>query len=270
MQKKYTLTPFAKTIGLSFLAHALVIGSALYFSLTSFKPKAADAADPYVNVVMVDLAAFAAPAPAEAVQSTPAPEIQPEPEPIAPPEVKKVPPIEPKPTLRPTKPKETIIKKRKQDKKPEKTPEHHRRKPLHHDDKPHQRPVDHKMAQRAHEAAAANAKPAVSTGNAASAAAQNAPARPAASGKPKPISRNAMMYPRQAQRMNVEDELVVKYDVNDQGQVENIRIIKAAYAKLFERDVVKTMKKWRYEKRAAKDLQVIIVFSLTQGTKIKG
>ncbi|MDF7670971.1 TonB family protein [Orbaceae bacterium ESL0721] len=76
-----------------------------------------------------------------------------------------------------------------------------------------------------------------------------------------PISRNQPEYPRRALDMQIEGYVVVKYDVNREGRVENIRFIESKPNNVFNRSVITAMRSWRYRPVAAKDLTTRIVFN---------
>ncbi|XKM13731.1 TonB family protein [Orbaceae bacterium ac157xtp] len=85
---------------------------------------------------------------------------------------------------------------------------------------------------------------------------------------PKAISRTPPEYPRRAIDMRIEGYVIVNYDVNENGKIENIRIIEAHPNNIFNRAVIKTMHHWKYQEIAAKDLTLRFTFKFNQGAVI--
>ncbi|TSJ87640.1 TonB family protein [Gilliamella apicola] len=81
------------------------------------------------------------------------------------------------------------------------------------------------------------------------------------SGNPTPISRNRPEYPRRALDMRLEGHVIVMFDVNSEGRVENIRIIEAQPNNIFNRAVITAMKTWKYKPIAGKDIKMKIIFN---------
>lgn len=84
---------------------------------------------------------------------------------------------------------------------------------------------------------------------------------------PSPIYRRPPDYPRQALVMGVEGKVVVRYDVDDNGRVTNIRIVSAKPNTIFNRSVKNAMHFWKYEAKAARDLTITILFNRDQSVK---
>lgn len=78
---------------------------------------------------------------------------------------------------------------------------------------------------------------------------------------PSPVSRNQPEYPRRALDMRLEGYVVVLYDVNDNGRIENIRIIESKPNNIFDRSVINAMRMWKYQPIPAKDLTIKIIFN---------
>lgn len=81
------------------------------------------------------------------------------------------------------------------------------------------------------------------------------------SGNPSPISRNQPEYPRRALDMRLEGYVIVLFDINSNGRIENIRIIETKPNNIFNRSVISAMKMWKYQPIAAKDQKIKIIFN---------
>lgn len=86
---------------------------------------------------------------------------------------------------------------------------------------------------------------------------------------PSPISRGQPEYPRRALDMRLDGYVVVTFDVNSDGRVENINIIEANPNNIFNRSVTTAMKKWKYKPISAKGLTVKIVFRHNESVKFE-
>ena len=61
--------------------------------------------------------------------------------------------------------------------------------------------------------------------------------------------------------MRLEGHVIVMFDVNSEGRVENIRIIEAQPNNIFNRSVITAMKTWKYKPIAGKDIKMKIIFN---------
>lgn len=66
--------------------------------------------------------------------------------------------------------------------------------------------------------------------------------------QPKMLATAYPMYPHYAMVNRIEGFVEVKYDVDDDGKVTNIRITKSKPHRLFNSSVISAMTKWHYEK----------------------
>lgn len=81
---------------------------------------------------------------------------------------------------------------------------------------------------------------------------------------PTPISRGYPEYPRRALDMRIEGYVIVNYDIDSDGRVENIRIVDAKPNNIFNRSVMHAMRQWRYQPIEAKNMTIKIVFNQQQ------
>lgn len=68
-------------------------------------------------------------------------------------------------------------------------------------------------------------------------------------------------YPNRAKALGIEGKLIVMYDVNNMGRVENIRILSAIPVGMFENSVRSAMRRWIYESnKSRRGLTIIFKF----------
>ncbi|WP_338882392.1 TonB system transport protein TonB [Xenorhabdus sp. TH1] len=80
---------------------------------------------------------------------------------------------------------------------------------------------------------------------------------------PKALNRPDPVYPSRALQLRTEGTVKVKFDVDENGRVKNIKIISANPKNVFEREVRNAMRKWRYEKIPATGYITTIEFKTT-------
>lgn len=62
-----------------------------------------------------------------------------------------------------------------------------------------------------------------------------------------PIVREPVGYPEEAYLQQIEGHVIVSFDVNRQGTVENLRIVESEPRGAFEHGVIQSVMRWRYE-----------------------
>ena len=64
---------------------------------------------------------------------------------------------------------------------------------------------------------------------------------------PQPTLRILPVYPLRARRAGVEGRVLVEFDIDEQGRVQNVQVLKAEPEGFFERAVLKALPQWRYD-----------------------
>ncbi|WP_413730486.1 energy transducer TonB [Sodalis sp. RH22] len=91
-----------------------------------------------------------------------------------------------------------------------------------------------------------------------------APSAPVADTGPKAISRPEPGYPERARALGIEGTVKIQFDVDDSGQVENLRIISATPRNMFEREIRQVIRRWRYQSgKPGKNQTTTIEFKLS-------
>ncbi|HEO9010057.1 TPA: TonB system transport protein TonB [Citrobacter koseri] len=215
--------------------HGAVVAGLLYTSVHQVIELPAPAQP--ISITMVAPADLEPP---QAVQPPPEPVVEPEPEPV--PEPPKEAPVvieKPKPKPKP-KPVKKVQEQPKRDVKPAEP-----------------RPA----------APFENTAPSRPTTNTAAATSKPAVSVPAG---PRALSRNQPQYPARAQALRIEGRVKVKFDVTSDGRVENVQVLSAQPANMFEREVKNAMRRWRYEAgKPGSGLVVNIIFRLNGTTQIE-
>lgn len=76
----------------------------------------------------------------------------------------------------------------------------------------------------------------------------------------KPLQRSTPNYPRRALDRNIEGYVVVQFDIDTNGNTQNIKIIESNPSNIFDKSTIQTIKKWRYEKIATQNIEIKIEF----------
>lgn len=225
--------PFILSVGL----HSSLVAGLLYASVTQLSAPAAVQQPMTVTLVAPEQAAVKPQPPVETPKVEPEtqkePEKEPELEPIPEPEPEPPAPVQkPKPAPKPKPTPKAVVK-------------------------PHPKVSEPKMeptpvADPPHDAPTRPAPPA-------------AAATPlAATEGPKLLDRPNPGYPERARALGIEGMVKIMYDVDDSGQVVNVRIISATPRNMFEREIRQITRRWRYAPgRPGKDLNLTIQFELT-------
>ncbi|MER2472358.1 TonB system transport protein TonB [Photorhabdus laumondii] len=80
---------------------------------------------------------------------------------------------------------------------------------------------------------------------------------------PRALSKALPVYPSRASALGTEGYVKVKYDIDEDGRVKNIEVIGANPPNVFEREVKKAMRKWRFEKIPALGYITTVEFKIT-------
>lgn len=228
---------------LSVAIHGAIVAAAVLYTSANQVVEMPAPSQP-ISVTMVAPESLEPPKP-EVVTPPPEPVAEPEPEPEVVPEPPKAAPVvieKPKPTPKP---------------KP---------KPVKKVEEPAKREV--KPAQPRPASPFENNTPTRTTAT----ASRPAPAAPAnvAPAGPRALSRNQPQYPARAYALRMEGQVRVKFDVAADGSVENVQILSAKPANMFEREVKQAMRKWRYEAgKPGTGLIVNIVFRINGGATMQ-
>lgn len=72
---------------------------------------------------------------------------------------------------------------------------------------------------------------------------------------------NVINYPQRAQKLRIDGEVNVLYDVNEKGKTENIRVINAFPRYVFDHNVQKQISEWDYpEGKPQRDIHLRVIF----------
>ena len=75
------------------------------------------------------------------------------------------------------------------------------------------------------------------------------------------LATNSLSYPERAQKLRINGEVNVLYDINKAGDTENIRIVSMTPEYVFDREVQKQIGDWRYPAgQPQKDIPLRILF----------
>ncbi|NDL62434.1 energy transducer TonB [Acerihabitans arboris] len=89
-------------------------------------------------------------------------------------------------------------------------------------------------------------------------------AAPVVNEGPRALSRPDPSYPERARALGIEGTVKIQFDVDENGQLENLRIISATPRNMFEREIRQATRRWRYQSgRPAKNVNLTVVFKLS-------
>lgn len=233
-------------IGISLSIHA---GLAMAWIFN--QPKFPQPEEP-ISIAMLSFAEPAAETPVE-TSSEPEPVVEPEPEPVI------EPVVEPVIALPQKKPE---VKKKPE---PKKEPKKEQKKI-----KEEQKPVEKKLAMN--NSSSSNQEPTNKelTNKVGDTTAKNtSPVSSQTQGSrgPKALNKQLPEYPDRARRLGKNGYVKVRYDIDEDGRVQNVEFVETSPKGLFERDVKRAMNRWRYEKLPAKGYVTEIHFNIDGSVK---
>ncbi|ACR68861.1 TonB family protein [Edwardsiella ictaluri] len=101
------------------------------------------------------------------------------------------------------------------------------------------------------------------TGTLLNAAPQAAAGRSVAVGAPQAVSRPEPAYPQRALALHIEGRVKLRFDVDSEGRVGNVSILSAEPPGVFEREVKRAARRWRYQPgRPGQNVQVTVYFRI--------
>ena len=225
---------------LSVCIHGAVVAGLLYTSVHQVIALPAPAQP--ISVTMVSPADLQPPQPAPEPEQV----VEPEPEPV----------VEPEPIPEPPKEAPVVIHKPKPQPKPKPKPKPKPEKKVE-QPKREVKPAEPRPASP-FESSSAQSRP-TNNSNQMSASKPNVVAPTG----PRALRRGDPVYPPRAQALRIEGSVRVKFDVTADGRVDNIQILSAKPANMFEREVRNAMRKWRYQPgQPGNGLTMNIVFRL--------
>lgn len=268
-RKKHMGNPISGAICVSIVLHSCILAGLVYAANSISVPKLIEQDAP-MNVMMIDIAAFAAPSteqsdqpnvqtdvaeslPNEEIETPIEPEPEPEPEVIPEPEITPEPEIIPEPEaipLKQLKPEEIKPKEKKPDpiKKPKPKPKRQQELPKVAKKQMGNQPISGDAAVTS--APVANKGVSLDTGA-------------------KAINKAKPLYPPRARAMGIEGKIIVKYDIDADGRVINIQIVSESPKNMFNSEVKRAMKRWRFEaNKPTYNQKVTISFKLNNGAVI--
>ncbi len=266
-RKKYKGNPISGAICISIILHSCILAGLVYAATFTSEPKLLEQ-DATMDVMMIDVNFLATSSEAEQSEQPPSypneeevtdvepdviPEPKPEPIPDPEPEVKSEPePLADAIPLQQVKPEEIKPKEKKI--------------------APIKKPTSVKKPKKQPSPTKKTNKPITKApleGNAAITAAPVAAKGSSLSNGAKALNRTQPAYPDRARAMGIEGKVIVRFDINSQGYVDNIRIISESPKNMFSREVKRAMRRWRYESnKPTSDKEITILFKLTGGAII--
>ncbi|RFT03818.1 MULTISPECIES: TonB family protein [Edwardsiella] len=93
---------------------------------------------------------------------------------------------------------------------------------------------------------------------------------PAASGAPQAASRPEPAYPQRALALHIEGRVRLRFDVDSEGRVGNVSILSADPPGVFEREVKRAARRWRYQPgRPGQNVEVTVYFRIDGRTAVE-